>query len=153
MKISDILHQKLTPSFYFSAGFFLLCMSLDYYLTYSISGGDPSMEASILAGWWWKVTGPFRYTEIPLYAIGIIGTAFIINYKSRSFTLFWLNLLAFNHLFGFLSWIPAVNLNFIYSLAQSDWGIGYVFSLFSAALSLPLTLLQLRFQKSQNPLR
>jgi hypothetical protein len=106
------------------------------------------MEANVLARWWWQLAGPFRFIEIPIYAIVIVGAAYVMNYKSKFFPLFWLNLLAFNHLLGFLSWLPSVNLNLIYSLVKYDWALGYAFSFVSIFLSLPLTLIQLKLAKA-----
>lgn len=130
---------------YFSAGFFLVCMSLDYYATNSLSQGDYSMEGNFLARYWWQITGPFRFVEIPIYATLVLGTAYIIHYKNKFFPLFWLNLLAFSHLMGFLSWLPYRHLlDPLYSIVPYEWAMGYAFSFIGIFLSLPLTLLQLK---------
>lgn len=147
MRLSGVFRQKITPSMYFSAAFFLVCMSLDFYFTNTVSQGNSALEANPFGRLWWEMTGPFRFIEIPIYVTVILGAAYIINFKSKFFPLFWLNLLAFNHLLGVLSWLPGVNLNFIYSLVKHDWAIGYAFSFVSIFLSLPLTLLQLTLSR------
>ncbi len=145
--VSEILKQKITPVMYFSAGFFLVCMSLDFYITNLMSQGNSFLEGNFLARWWWQISGLFRFIEIPIYAVVMLGAAYIINYKSKFFPLFWLNLLALNHLMGFLSWLPYGILDFIYTGVKYEWAVGYVFSLISVLISLPLTLLQLRIGK------
>ncbi len=122
-------------------------MSLDFYITNLMSQGDYFMEGNFLARWWWQISGPFRFIEIPIYAVVMLGAAYVINYKSKFFPLFWLNLLAFNHLMGFLTWLPHDPLNFLYTSIKYEWAMGYFFSLISVFLSLPLTFLQLKIGK------
>jgi uncharacterized membrane-anchored protein YitT (DUF2179 family) len=122
-------------------------MSLDFYFTNSLSGGDYSLEANAIGRWWWEIAGPLRFVEIPIYAFAVLGSAYVINYKYKFFPIFWLNLLAFNHLLGFLSWVSYSNLEFIYSFVRYEWQTPYAFSLISIFLSLPLSLIQLRFKR------
>ncbi len=122
-------------------------MCADFYFTNTLSQGNSALEGNIIGRTWWELMGRFRFIEIPLYAVGIVGTAYIINFKNKFFPLLWLNLLAFNHLFGAASWISGVNLSFIYSLVRYDWVTPYAISLVSTFISLPLTLLQFYFKK------
>lgn len=140
--VSNILRQKITLAMYFSAGFFLVCMTLDYSFTNVLSQGDYSMEANSIARWWWQIAGSFRFVEIPIYVIVILGTAYIINYKNKFFPLFWLNLLAFNHLVGFFTWLPYGTLPFADFIMRQEWATVYSFSFISIFLSSPLTTLQ-----------
>lgn len=127
---------------YFSAVFFLICMSLDYSFTNVLSQGDYSIEANSIARWWWQIAGSFRFIEIPVYVFVILSTAYIINYKNKFFPIFWLNLLAFNHLLGFFTWLPYGTFNFVDFILSQEWFTVYSFSFISIILSLPLTSLQ-----------
>lgn len=145
MKVFSALQQKISPNFIFSAVFFLLCMSLDFYITNSLAGGDFTMEANAIAKWWWELMGPLRFIEIPIYAGVILGAAYIISLKNTFIPLLWLNVLAFNHVFGFLSWF-STPLDMVYAAAVPDWAIPYVFSCISLCLALPLAFVQTKLR-------
>lgn len=153
MQLSDVFKQKITTNLYLSASFFITCMLLDFYITNAVAQGNYNLEGNALARWWWQVAGSLRFIEIPVYATAVLVTAYIINYKSTFFPLFWLNLLALNHLMGFLSWLPYGTLDFLDSAITHEWAIGYAFSLISASISMPLTLLQVTVPKIFNKKR
>lgn len=145
MGVLSLFRQKISPAFIFSTVFFLLCMSLDFYITTSVAGGDFTMEANAIAKWWWELMGPFRFIEIPVYSSVILGTAYAISLKNTFIPLLWLNVLAFNHLLGFLSWF-STPLDMVYTAAVPDWAIPYVFSCISLCLALPLAFVQTKLR-------
>ena len=141
-----LFRQKIGLGFIFSSVLFLTCMSLDFYLTNIGSKGDFTLEANIVGKTWWQLTGAFRFLEIPIYAGIILGAAYVINFKSRFFAVAWLNLLAFNHLFGFLSWMPNGLLDFLYSWAKKDWQLPYLIACMSIPAGFLLAFFQTKFK-------
>lgn len=137
--------NKVNNQLILSGVFFLLCMFLDFYITYIFSQGDFTLEANFLARLWWQIFGAVRYIEIPIWITVVLGMAYIINTKSKLLALLWLNFLALNHFFGFLTWLPYWNLDFLYSIIKYDWATGYFISLMSIFVSVPIVLFQLKF--------
>lgn len=147
-KLSDLFHNRVGRSFIFSYIFFLICMALDFYMTTIGSGGDWTMEANTIARLWWQIMGPFRFIEIPIWAAFVLFVAFFVNIKSKFIVLLWLNVLAFNHLFGFITWLPYDTYNFVNILSR--WATTYPIGLMSLIASLPLTLIQLFIKPKYN---
>ncbi len=116
-------------------------MSLDFYMTNTGSNGDWTMEANAIARLWWQIMGPFRFIEIPIWAIVVFCMTYLVSTRSRFLALLWLNILAFNHLFGFITWLPYGTLNLLNILIR--WASVYPIGLMSALVSLPLTLVQI----------
>lgn len=140
--VSKILAQKLSPAFYFSAAFFVLSMSVDYTITSILSYGDHTLEGNAIARWWWEIAGVYRFIEIPFYVAVILITAYVVNFKNKLFPLFWLNLLAFNHLIGAYTWLPYGTIAFLDSVVRQEWVMSHTLSTISVFLTAPLTFLQ-----------
>jgi len=136
----NLFRQKMSAGFIFSYVFFLICMSLDFYITNISANGDWMMEGNALARLWWQIMGPFRFIEIPIWAVVVFAMTYLVHSRSRFFALLWLNVLAFNHLFGFMTWLPYGTFNMLNTLIRtaSAYPIGYMSVLFS----LPVTLVQ-----------
>ena len=146
MNFKPIFRQKLSINFYISSVLFLICVGLDFYITNVASGGNFTEEANLFGRLWWQLAGSLRFIEIPIWAIVVLGMGYLINYKSEFLALVWLNFLAFNHFLGFLTWVPGVQLNFLYSIAKADWALGYAMSLFSIPAALVVALLQTKLK-------
>jgi hypothetical protein len=142
VKLPNLFQQKITPSLFFSSGLFLVCLSLDFYITNSASQGNFVLEANGVARLLWEILGPLRYLEIPIWITVALGMALILNTRSNFFAILWLNILAFNHLFGFMSWLPYGTFDFLYTLVKQDWALPYAISLISLLFSVPLAFLQ-----------
>lgn len=149
MKTLSLLLRKPSPAFYFSGAFFLVSMSLDLFATNTLSGGNLVYEGNAVAKLIWQMFGSFRYVEIPIWVAVVFGMAYLINTKSKFLALMWLNLLAFNHLLGFISWLPFGILDFSYAIIKHDWAMPYFYSLISICLSLPAAFLQIWFERKK----
>ena len=139
-ELTHALKARVRVSFIVSVAFFMVCMFLDFFITSLESSGDWTMEGNVIAQQLWKVLGPFRVIELfiwPLVAIAFTGVLFSIF---KFVGLFWLNLLALNHLFGFISWLP-YDLNNVVTLMQT-FSFKYPIGMMSIIISLPLTLVQ-----------
>jgi hypothetical protein len=142
IKILDILRQKISFSLYFSFLYFTACWFLDFYITNINSHGDFTQEANVIARYIWQIIGRFRFIEFPIWIAVVFIMMLIINTKSKFLALLWVNFLAFQHLLGFITWLPYQTLNFLYALPE--WAIGYGISLISILLSLFVTFLVTR---------
>jgi hypothetical protein len=142
MEVLVRLHHKINRKFIFSFTFFFICLLLDYCITNILSKGDFTLEANPAVQLWWQTLGSFRHIELLLWPIAVFGTAYIIDSKSRFLALLWLNMLAFNHILGALTWIPNVDLNFMYITIKYDWMLGYTTTLVGLFISIPFTFLQ-----------
>lgn len=143
---NGITKQKIGASLIFSGILFLICMSLDFYITNTVSQGDFTEEANIVGRLWWQLLGQFRFIEIPLWIGVVFGMAYIINFKSKFLALLWLNFLALNHLIGFLTWFPIHALDFLYTLVKEDWARGYAISLISVPVGAVFAFLQTKIK-------
>lgn len=135
---SQVLYDKMPIAMLVSVLFLIITINLDYTVTQIASAYDSSMEGNTLARLWWEITGPFRFIEIPLWMMLVLTTASFILLYSPFLAILWINFLAFQHLFGFLTWLPYGLLDFLYVLP--DFEAGYAISLMSFLLSIPLTL-------------
>jgi hypothetical protein len=142
MKLLGMFRHKVSKQFIFSFVFFFICLLLDYSVTNVLSQGDFTMEANPAVQLWWQILGPFRHIEVLLWPLAVFVTAYIIDSKSHFLPLLWLNMLAFNHLLGVLTWLPNGNFDFVYSLIKYDWVLGYTTTLIGLLISLPFTFLQ-----------
>jgi hypothetical protein len=136
--------NRVSNQLIISGFLFLVLMSLDFYVTNIFSYGDYALEGNFLARLWWQISGDARYIEIPIWVVAIFGTAYVINSRSQFLALLWIDFLAINHLFGFLTWLPSVNINYFYSIVKYDWATGYLISLASILIAIPIALLQLK---------
>ena len=146
VNLKGLFRQKIGANLIFSGVLFLVSMSLDFYMTNVGSQGDFIQEANIIGQLWWQIAGPFRFVEIPVWAVVVLEMAYIINYKSKFLALVWLNFLALNHFLGFLTWLPYGTLDFLYSVAKEDWQLVYALSLISIPTGLTLALLQTKIK-------
>lgn len=140
-----VFKTKVNRAFWVSFVFFITCLLLDYGVTNLLSGGNPLYETNTIARWWWQITGPLRFIEIPIWIGVVFTTALLINTKSKFLTLLWLNFLAFQHLLGFITWLPYGTLDFLYQFPE--WATGYVISLTSIFLASPITFFQTQVQE------
>jgi hypothetical protein len=138
--------QKTSASLIFSGLLFLVCMSLDFYVTNVGSQGDFTQEANVIGRLWWQLAGSFRFIEIPIWALVVLSMAYVIHFKSKFFALVWLNFLALNHLLGFLTWLPYGTVNFLYAMTKADWQLGYAMSLISIPTSLVISFVQIKIR-------
>jgi len=134
--------SRVSPNLILSGIFFLVSMSLDFYITNVSSHGDYTMEANALARLWWEIMGTLRFVEIPIWVAVVLSMAYLINRKSKFFAILWLDFLAFNHLLGFLTWLPYGTLDFLYLFVKVDWAISYAISLISISVSIPIAFVQ-----------
>lgn len=144
------LNLKLDSRLVFSWCFFLLCWSLDYYITNVGSNGDSTLEGNFVARLWWEIMGSFRFIEFPIWAAVVLIMALLINTKSKFLALLWLNFVALQNLLGFMTWLPYGTLDFLYRLP--DWAVSYAISLISICLASPVAFLQARRGCSSSPL-
>lgn len=147
--MTSIEFRKINIQLIFSGIFFLIGMFLDFYMTYTLSGGDPNLEANFLARLWWQVFGSMRFIEIPIWITVVFGMAYLINTKSEFLSILWLDFLGLNHFFGFLTWLPNSIIDFVYHLVKYDWATGYVLSLMSIIICFPVAIFQSRIIKNK----
>lgn len=144
MKSHEMFHQKISIAMILSGALFTLCWFLDYYITNASSGGNYTFEANAVARLWWQIMGATRFIEFPIWIGVIFITTLYINLKSNFLALLWLNFFAFQHLIGFVTWLPYGTFDFLYSLP--DWASGYVISLISILIGLPLAFLETKLK-------
>jgi hypothetical protein len=137
-----MVRHKISKKFIFSFALFFIFYTLDHSVTNIFSQGDFTQEANPLARLWWQILGPLRHSEILLWSLAVFVTAYIIDSKNHFLPLLWLNMLAFNHLIGALTWIPSIDITFLYSLVKYDWALGYKTTLMGLLISLPFTFMQ-----------
>jgi len=147
MNISYLFHKKISPSLYISAAFFLICLCLDIGTTNYFAKGDFTQEANVVARIWWQITGSLRFVEIPIWYFAVCCAAYLIYQKSTFLSLLWLNMLSFGHILGFITWLPYKTLDFVYLSVKSEWMVGYSLTLIALAISLPITILQMVFER------
>ncbi|MEI8123644.1 MAG: hypothetical protein WCG60_00530 [bacterium] len=128
-------------SIFFLLSFFLLCVVLDFYITYVGSGGDLMMEGNVIARFIWQIMGPFRFIEILIWPAVVFCVTNIVGTRSRFLAILWLNILAFNHLLGFVTWLPYGTHNFLNII--NSWIAVYPIVFISFFISLPLTFIEL----------
>ncbi len=113
---------------------FLNFVILDFYLTNLVSGGDVSMEGNPIARLIWQLLGEYRFIELPIWVIVAIIATYLASRLNLYLGLFWIQLLAFNHLFGFLSWFPHGAIQWIDAINSIT--AAYPIGLLSALLSI-----------------
>ena len=153
MNLLKMVRHKVSKKFIFSFVFFFIFYTLDHSVTNIVSQGDFTLEANPLARLWWQILGPFRHIELLLWPFAVFVTSYTIDSKNHFLPLFWLNMLAFNHLIGALTWVPSVNLTFLYSLVKYDWALGYTTTLVGLLIGLPFTFFQTRINFKQRKLK
>lgn len=116
-------------------------MSLDFYITNISSNGDWMMEGNAIARLWWQIMGPFRFIEIPIWIVLVFGMTYLLSTRSKFLALLCLNILAFNHFFGFITWLPYGTLNLLNIVIR--WSSVYPIGLMSALVGFPLTIVQI----------
>ena len=135
------VRHPISVGFVCSYCFVLPCVSFDFYFTNVGSHGDAMMEGNTIARMWWQIMGPYRFIEIPIDVAAIFLIAYIFEARSRFLALYWLNLLALNSLFGFMTWLSNGNMAIVDTV--SLWAMTYPIGLMSAVGSLPLTLCEI----------
>ncbi|MBI2609584.1 hypothetical protein HYW53_00205 [Candidatus Giovannonibacteria bacterium] len=145
---NKITSQRISWNFIFSYIFFLAAMSLDFYITNVNVQGDWGMEANYIARIWSEAMGALRFIEIPIWVFAIFSAAFIVNAYGSFFALLLLNTSAFNHLIGFMTWMPFGTFDFLYRFP--DWAMGFAISILSLFFSLILSSAQLFLSKKVN---
>jgi hypothetical protein len=143
--VAKAFKQQINASLAISTVFFVIFWTLDYGATNLLSGGNHLFEANWAARLWWQIMGSLRYIELPLWTIVVLSAVALIYTKSKLLALLWLNFLVFQHVLGFMTWLPYGTLNFLYRLPE--WSMAYGISLMSVALALPVTLLQAKSQE------
>ncbi len=139
-KLADKTFQKIDWVYLSSFSFFIVCTILDFSITTIGSGGDWTMEGDVIAQFWWKIAGVFRFIEIPIWMfVAFCLTSFVYS-KNKFLGLLWLNLLAFNHLLGFFTWLPyeANSIATIFTQYTYKYPIGLI----SIVLSVPISIVQ-----------
>ncbi len=112
---------------------FLNFVVLDFYLTSLVSGGDVSMEGNPIARLIWLLLGEYRFIELPIWIVVAMLATFLASRLNLYLGLFWIQLLTFNHLFGFLSWFPYGASSWIDALnsTTAEYSIGLLSALLS----------------------
>lgn len=127
---------------WFTYGFFLVCMTLDFTATDFGAAGNIHAEGNSFAAFWWTLTGPLHHIDIPIWIVFVFCISYLIIRKSEFFALWWVNGLAFSHLMGFLSWLPYGILDPLYIHVKSGWNISVVISCIGVLLGFPLAFMQ-----------
>jgi hypothetical protein len=139
-ELERLMRHNISASFIISYSLFLMCWLLDYYLTHIGANGDWAMEGNGIARIWWQVMGPLRHIELILWPLAAFGITFIASARNAFVGLLWINIIAFNHFFGFITWLPYGSHTLLdnYRFWASDYPIG----LMSITVSIPVAIIQ-----------
>lgn len=140
--------ERVDPAYLISALFLITCIILDFTATAIGSGGDWTMEGNVIAQWIWRIFGPFRFIELPIWILVATLMTYLVYSWNKFIGLLWINIIAFNHLFGFVTWLP-YDINLFVTLVQ-NYRANYPIGLMSIVSSIPISILQsLAFKRRQ----
>ena len=154
-KGAEEVFQKIDPTFLTSFIFFIVSTILDFSITTIGSGGDSSMEGNPIGRYWWNIAGALRFIEIPIWILVAFCLTSLVYSKNKFLGLLWLNILAFNHVLGFVTWLPYEADTVATILTQYTYR--YPIGIISIILSTPISIVQILIlkysQRNEKPLR